>query len=56
MNKKNLIIIDERPFWMLEEDKLMACMTRCHLFRKCSSRIGHDCKKLGGNMIPKVRG
>ena len=56
MNKGNLVIIDERPFWMVEEDKLMACMTRCHLFKKCYSRIGHDCKKLGGELIPKVRG
>jgi hypothetical protein len=51
-----VLIIDDRPRWMVKEDKLMACMTRCHLFKRCSSRIGHNCKRLGGDVIPKVRG
>jgi hypothetical protein len=51
-----ILIIDDRPRWMVKEDKLMECMTHCRLFRKCSSRIGHDCRKLGGEVIPKVRG
>jgi hypothetical protein len=53
---QNVLIADDRPDWMRKEDKLMACMTRCHLFQKCSSRMGTDCKKLGGNEIPKIRG
>jgi hypothetical protein len=51
-----VLFIDERPQWMVKEDKLMACMTRCHLFKKCSSRVGSDCRKLGGEVIPKLRG
>jgi len=53
---QNVLIIDDRPKWVIEEDKLMACMTRCRLFRKCSSRMGNDCKHLGGTEIPKIRG
>lgn len=52
----NVLIADDRPKWMVKEDKLMTCMTRCRLFRKCSSRYGVECKKLGGNEIPKIRG
>jgi hypothetical protein len=51
-----VLIIDDRPAWMIREDKLMACMTRCRLFKKCCSRMGYECKHLGGTEIPKVRG
>lgn len=46
-------IIDARPDWMKAEDELMACMS-CHYFRRCKSRIGYECKHLGGTEIPKV--
>lgn len=51
----NVIIADDRPEWMKEEDKLMLCMNRCRQFNKCSSRFGADCNKLGGSEIPKIR-
>lgn len=47
-------IIDTRPQWMKDEDEMMMCMTRCHLFRRCRSRMGRRCKRLGGNEIPKT--
>ncbi|MBY0122182.1 hypothetical protein [Bacillus sp. S/N-304-OC-R1] len=50
-----VIIADDRPKWMQEEDKRMACITRCSLFKRCSSRFGTDCKRLGGTDIPKVK-
>lgn len=53
---QNVFIIDQRPHWMVKEDREYACRTFCSLFKRCSSRIGHDCKKLGGEVIPKVRG
>ncbi|MCY9348308.1 hypothetical protein MOF19_16415 [Bacillus spizizenii] len=34
----------------------MACMTRCSQFKACASRMGSDCKKLGGTEIPKING
>lgn len=51
----DVVIIDTRKPWMVAEDREMACMSRCPLYRKCSSRIGFDCKRLGGNEIAKVR-
>ena len=51
-----VLIADDRPDWMKEEDEVMACMTRCSSFKRCSSRIGTQCKKLGGSEIPKIRG
>lgn len=47
-------IIDERPQWMKDEDEMMMCITRCHLFRRCRSRMGRRCKRLGGKEIPKT--
>jgi hypothetical protein len=52
---QNVLIADDRPKWMRDEDRRMACMTRCSLYKRCSSRIGSDCKKLGGSEIPKIR-
>jgi hypothetical protein len=53
---QNVVIADDRPAWIKEEDKVMTCMTRCSLYKKCASRMGPDCKKLGGSEIPKLRG
>lgn len=50
----DIIIADDRKPWMVEEDKRMACM-RCSLYKSCSSLLGFDCKKLGGDMIPRLR-
>jgi hypothetical protein len=50
-----VVIVDSRPDWMKAEDRMAACM-RCSLFKKCSSRFGYECKKLGGSEIPKIRG
>lgn len=51
----NTVITDSRKSWMIREDEQMACMTRCRLYRHCDSRIGTECKKLGGDVIPKLR-
>lgn len=51
-----VIIADDRPKWMQEEDRRMACMSRCSLFKRCSSLLGMDCKSLGGTEIPKLGG
>ncbi|MFC3883771.1 hypothetical protein ACFOU2_09765 [Bacillus songklensis] len=51
-----VVIVDDRPDWMKKEDDWMACRTRCPLFRKCSTRVGSQCKKFGGDVIPKIRG
>ena len=48
-------IIDTRPDWMLREDRLMTCMLHCRIWRKCVSRMGEECKHLGGSEIPKIR-
>lgn len=53
---RNVLIADDRPKWMQKEDKIMTCMHRCLFFKQCSTRIGTDCKKLGGSEIPKIRG
>lgn len=50
-----VVIVDARPDWMKEEDRLMTCMSRCNLWRHCSSRVGYDCKHFGGVTIPKIR-
>ncbi len=50
-----IILADDRSEWMKAEDRVAACM-RCCFFEKCSSRIGWDCKKLGGFEVPKIRG
>lgn len=49
-----IIIADDRPDWVKREDEVMACMTRCSFFKRCSSRIGTECKRLGGTEIPKI--
>ncbi len=53
---QNVVIADDRPAWVKKVDKVMACWTRCSLYKKCSSRMGIDCKKLGGSEIPKLKG
>ncbi|WP_248891545.1 hypothetical protein [Bacillus methanolicus] len=52
---QNVLIADDRPAWVREEDKMMTCLLRCPLYKRCSSRYGMDCKKLGGSEIPKLR-
>lgn len=49
-------IVDTRPKWQVKEDRIMACMHFCRDFRRCKSRIGHECKVLGGSEIPKIGG
>lgn len=49
-----VIIADDRKPWMIEEDKRAVC-ERCFLYKRCSSRFGLDCKRLGGTEIPKMR-
>lgn len=51
----NVVIIDDRKPWMIKEDKYMKCFMECHLFWVCQSRMGVDCKRLGGTEIPKIR-
>lgn len=53
---QNVLIIDERPHWMVKEDREYACRTFCSQYKRCASRVGFDCRKLGGTEIPKVRG
>lgn len=48
-------IIDSRPKWQIKADKLFQCQTYCPMFKRCSSRFGADCKRLGGTEIPKIR-
>jgi hypothetical protein len=52
---QNITIADDRPAWVKKEDRVMACLTRCSLYKKCSSHHGMNCKKLGGTEIPKLR-
>lgn len=49
-----VVIADDRPKWQQKEDREMACMTRCSLYKKCSSRHGFDCRHLGGDTVPKI--
>lgn len=53
---ENVIIADDRPKWMQDEDRRAVCSARCSLYKRCSSKFGTDCKKLGGSEIPKIRG
>lgn len=53
---RSVLIADDRPAWMRKEDKVITCQTRCSLYKRCSSHIGMDCKKLGGSEIPKIKG
>ena len=50
-----VVIVDTRKPWMVAEDREYTCFSRCPFYRKCQSRVGFDCKRLGGNEIPKVR-
>lgn len=50
----SVLICDSRPEWMQIEDKYYACQTFCRKFQRCSTRVGFDCKCLGGNVIPKL--
>lgn len=50
-----VIIVDTRQKWMVKEDNLMACMSGCRFWKRCQSRYGHECKRLGGKKIPKLR-
>jgi hypothetical protein len=56
ISMQNIIIADDRPAWVKKEDRVMACLSRCSLYKKCSSHYGTDCKKMGGDKIPKLRG
>ncbi len=56
MRGVEVVIYDDRPPWMRKEDALMHCWWYCSLFRKCVTRCGHDCKRFGGEVIPKIRG
>lgn len=49
-------IIDTRPEWIKKEDELMKCAWLCPLFKKCMTRFGNECKRFGGNEIPKIKG
>jgi len=51
----NVVIVDDRKPWMIKEDREMTCFSRCPLYKRCSTRKGFDCKRLGGNDIPKLR-
>lgn len=48
-------IVDTRTDWMIAEDNLFQCMTKCSMYRKCKTRVGADCKVFGGDIIPKIR-
>jgi hypothetical protein len=52
---KNVVIADDRPAWVRNEDKWAVCWHYCPLFKYCQSRFGTDCKKVGGTEIPKLR-
>ncbi len=54
MNNK-VILADDRKPWMIKEDREMACLTRCSLYKVCASRHGMDCRRFGGSEIPKLR-
>lgn len=51
----SVVYIDTRPDWMKREDEYMKCFWECELFRYCQSKFGADCKRFGGNEIPKIR-
>jgi len=51
----NVKIIDTRSKWMIREDNEYACRTFCNEFKKCSTRCGYNCRKFGGETIPKIR-
>lgn len=55
MAHNRVMIVDGRPDWMRKEDELMACLSRCPLFKRCSTRAGTACRHLGGDVIPKIR-
>jgi len=56
MIRNQVTIADDRTSWMKEEDRIMACLLRCPVYKYCSSRFGTDCKRLGGSEIPKLIG
>lgn len=47
-------VIDTRPVWMKAEDGQYKCL-QCREYRYCTSRVGEQCRKLGGKVIPKIR-
>jgi hypothetical protein len=51
----DVIIADDRPKWVVDEDRMMTCWTLCSLYKYCSSRHGFDCKRFGGTEIAKLR-
>lgn len=51
-----VIIADDRARWMKKEDKHYVCQTFCKLYKRCTTRAGNDCKRMGGDVIPKIRG
>ncbi|AKN55621.1 hypothetical protein AB434_3216 [Heyndrickxia coagulans] len=50
-----IIIKDSRKKWMVEEDRKYVCQTFCKQHKRCSTRLGYDCKKFGGDRIPKFK-
>lgn len=54
MKLAQVVIADDRTAWMRHEDKWAVCFNRCPLFKKCSSRFGADCKRMGGTKIAKL--
>ena len=53
--RADVAIADDRPDWMKKEDNIAACLSCCRLFKRCVSRMGFDCNRLGGTEIPKIR-
>lgn len=47
-------VIDTRPAWMIKEDGQYKCL-QCREYRYCTTRVGEQCRKLGGKVIPKIR-
>ncbi|WP_203362420.1 hypothetical protein [Bacillus sp. REN10] len=49
-----VVIRDDRTKWMQQEDKEYTCRTFCSWYRRCSSRVGYDCTKFRGDIIPAI--
>lgn len=51
----SIVIADDRPLWMQREDRHYTCRTFCRQYRRCSTRVGYDCARFGGDVIPRLR-
>ena len=51
---KLFTFVDERPSWILLEEKRMVCMYECPHFKNCKSLVGKECKQKGGTVIPQI--